>query len=113
MKLIEGADVIAMNGAGLEDFMDDALAAAKGTVIDCSEGVELLELLGHDHHDEDEAEGEHYDPHFWMDPSNAAIMAENLEKGLSQATRTTSRPMRTISRPPWRSWKAGTVRCRT
>ena len=85
MKLIESADVIAMNGAGLEDFMDDALAAAKGTVIDCSEGVELLELLGHDHHDEDETEGEHYDPHFWMDPANAAIMAENLEKGLSQA----------------------------
>ena len=85
MKLIEGADVIAMNGAGLEDFMDDALAAAKGTVIDCSEGVELLELVGHDHHDEDETEGEHYDPHFWMDPANAAIMAENLEKGLSQA----------------------------
>ena len=27
MKKIEGADVIAMNGAGLEDFMDDALAA--------------------------------------------------------------------------------------
>ena len=28
MKKIEGADVIAMNGAGLEDFMDDALAAS-------------------------------------------------------------------------------------
>ena len=27
MKAIEGADVIVMNGAGLEDFMDDALAA--------------------------------------------------------------------------------------
>ena len=27
MKIIEGADVIVMNGVGLEDFMDDALAA--------------------------------------------------------------------------------------
>ena len=43
MKLIESADVIAMNGAGLEDFMDDALSAAQGSVIDCSEGVQLLE----------------------------------------------------------------------
>ncbi|MEI3140166.1 MAG: zinc ABC transporter substrate-binding protein [Lawsonibacter sp.] len=28
MKKLEGADVIALNGAGLEDFMDDALAAS-------------------------------------------------------------------------------------
>ena len=33
MKKIEGADVIAMNGAGLEDFMDDALAASDAPVI--------------------------------------------------------------------------------
>ena len=44
MKRIEGADVLAINGVGLEDFMDDALASARGTVIDCSEGVALLEL---------------------------------------------------------------------
>ena len=37
MKKIEGADVIAMNGAGLEDFMDDALAASSAAVIDCSQ----------------------------------------------------------------------------
>ena len=84
MKLIEGADVIAINGVGLEDFMDDALAAARGTVIDCSEGVALLELLGHDHHDGDEEDGEHYDPHIWMDPENAIAMAGNLSRGLSE-----------------------------
>lgn len=85
MKLIESADVIAMNGVGLEDFMDDALSAANGTVIDCSEGVQLLEAVGHDHHDGDESDGDHYDPHIWMDPENAMIMAENIQKGLSQA----------------------------
>lgn len=84
MKLIEGADVIAMNGAGLEDFMDDALSAAQGSVIDCSEGVQLLEAVGHDHHDGDEEEGEHYDPHIWMDPENAITMVENIQKGLIQ-----------------------------
>ena len=30
-----------MNGAGLEDFMGDALAASDAAVIDCSEGIEL------------------------------------------------------------------------
>ena len=85
MKLIEGADVLAINGVGLEDFMDDALAAAQGTVIDCSEGVELLELLGHDHYEGDEADGGHYDPHIWMDPENAIAMAGNLCRGLSEA----------------------------
>ena len=85
MKLIESADVIAMNGVGLEDFMDDALSAAKGSVIDCSQGVQLLEAVGHDHHDGDETDGDHYDPHIWMDPENAMIMAENIQKGMSQA----------------------------
>lgn len=85
MKRIEGADVLAINGAGLEDFMSDALAAARGTVIDCSQGIELLELPGHDHHDGDEEEGGHYDPHIWMDPQNAIVMAGSLCRGLSQA----------------------------
>ena len=85
MKLIESADVIAMNGAGLENFMDDALSQAQGAVIDCSQGVQMLEMVGHDHHDGDEEDGEHYDPHIWMDPENAMIMAENIQKGLSQA----------------------------
>ena len=85
MKRIEGADVIVINGVGLEDFMSDALAGARGAVIDCSQGVELLESLGHDHHAGDEAEGGHYDPHIWMDPLNAAVMAENIAQGLIQA----------------------------
>lgn len=85
MKRIESADILAINGVGLEDFMGDALAASQGTVIDCSEGVALLELVGHDHHDGDEGEGEHYDPHIWMDPANAIVMAGNLSRGLSES----------------------------
>ena len=42
MRAIEKADVLVMNGAGLEDFMGDALAASDAAVIDCSEGIELL-----------------------------------------------------------------------
>ena len=87
MKRIEGADVLAVNGAGLEDFMADALSAARGAVIDCSEGVELLESMGHTHShgDEEEEHSGHYDPHIWMDPKNAVVMAQNIAAGLSQA----------------------------
>ena len=50
MRAIEKADVLVMNGAGLEDFMGDALAASDAAVIDCSEGIELLPALGHEGH---------------------------------------------------------------
>ena len=79
MKAIEAADVIVMNGVGLEDFMSDALATSNAPVIDCSEGVALLEAIGHEGHDHD-AE---YDPHIWMDEGNVSVMLENITKGLS------------------------------
>ena len=80
MKAIEGADVILMNGAGLEDFMDDALAASDAPVIDCSAGIELLPELGHEGHDHDTE----YDPHIWMSYENAARMLETISAGLSE-----------------------------
>ena len=68
MKKIEGADVIAMNGAGLEDFMDDALAASSAAVIDCSQGVALLENADHIH---EEGDGGHDHGH-WDPPTYPA-----------------------------------------
>jgi len=86
MKLLERADVIALSGAGLEDFMEDALAASDAAVIDCSQGVELLENLSHHHDDHDHShdghDHGHFDPHYWMDPDKAAEMAKNLSAGL-------------------------------
>ena len=87
MKKLERADVIALNGAGLEEFLEDALATSDAAVIDCSMGVELLENLSH-HHDEDGEDGHdhgHWDPHYWMDPANARIMAGNVLAGLRAA----------------------------
>ena len=80
MKAIEGADVIVMNGAGLEDFMDDALAASEAPVIDCSEGIELLPALGHEGHDHDTE----YDPYIWMNEESAAVMMNNIVHGLGE-----------------------------
>ena len=83
MKKLERADVVAVNGAGLEDFMSDALASSDAAVIDCSEGVELLENLSHDHAegDEDHDHG-HWDPHYWMDPENMVRVVDNLWAGM-------------------------------
>jgi ABC-type Zn uptake system ZnuABC Zn-binding protein ZnuA len=86
MKKLERADVIAINGAGLEEFMEDALHTSDAVVIDCSVGVELLENESH-HHDEhdhshDGHDHGHFDPHYWMDPRNARTMVRNLANGL-------------------------------
>lgn len=88
MKKLERADVIALNGAGLEEFLEDALATSDAQVIDCSAGVELLENLSH-RHDEGEEDHDghdhgHWDPHYWMDPENARLMVTNLRDGLEQ-----------------------------
>lgn len=89
MKKLERADVIALNGAGLEEFLEDALAVSDAAAIDCSQGVELLENLSHRHdeddHDHDGHDHGHWDPHYWMDPANARIMADNLRGGLALA----------------------------
>ena len=82
MKKLERADVIALNGAELEEFLEDALETSDAAVIDCSAGVELLEGLSH-HHDGDEHDDHgHWDPHYWMDPANARTMAANLRNSL-------------------------------
>lgn len=82
MKAIEGADVIVMNGAGLEDFMSDALAQSDAVVIDCSEYVTLLPSLeygGHDHEEE-------YDPHYWMDTGWGLMVRNGLRTALMEYT---------------------------
>ena len=80
MKVLERADVIVLNGAGLEDFMADALSASDATVIDCSQGLDLLPAAGHEGHDHDTE----YDPHIWMDPTYVQGMLATIATGLSQ-----------------------------
>ncbi len=75
MKVLEGADIVFINGAGLEDFLDDALE--NKPTVDCSVGVSLLT-------GEEDGE-EETDPHIWMDPERAAIMVQNIAEGLAQA----------------------------
>ena len=89
MQKIESADLIAVNGAGLEEFLEHALETSDAQIVDCSQGIALLESLSH-HHDEEDRSHDghdhgHWDPHYWMDPANARIMAGNVLAGLRAA----------------------------
>ena len=88
VRAAEAAELIVVSGAGLEDFMEDLLLGK--TVVDSSEGIALLEgghghnhareedISGHDHEDHHHEE----DPHIWLSPENAKVMACNICEGL-------------------------------
>lgn len=85
MQLVESAELIVISGAGLEDFMADVLEGR--TVLDASGNVTLLEGgHHHDHGDEEEhQESDHeHDPHIWLSPANARLMAQNICDGLRE-----------------------------
>ncbi len=81
MRAIEAAQLTVISGAGLEDFLVEALQNA-GNVIDASEDIPLL--CGE--HSHEHLEGHHHesDPHIWLSTTNARHMAENVCAGLSE-----------------------------
>ena len=85
VQAAEAADVIVQSGAGLEEFLHDVLE--NKSVIDASEGIDLLcAEEDEDHHEHHAHEGHSHeeDPHIWLSPENAALMAENICRGLCQ-----------------------------
>jgi len=88
---IEKADIFIYNGLEFEPWVDGVLELLAGkdiTIINASEGIELIKLEEdhHDHDHEDEEEdhqhlGE-YDPHIWLDPMNAIKIAEGIKTAL-------------------------------
>lgn len=84
MRAIASAKMVILSGAGLEEFLEDALDGA-ASVVDCSSGVELL--CSPEEYDHQEEEGHHHrqDPHYWLDPQYALIMCRNIAAGLTAA----------------------------
>ena len=76
MRLLEEAEILVINGAGLDDFVLDAIAGlpedARPAVIDCSDYVDLLPT----------ADGG-FDPHYWMDFTLAARVLQGMSMTLS------------------------------
>lgn len=94
------ADVILANGLGLEPWLDDAVEAsgAEAPVTDTSVGAQVLtgshghdDEQGHgDEHEEGHAGGDGHDheganPHLWLDPENARVMAANVAEAIAAA----------------------------
>jgi zinc transport system substrate-binding protein len=79
------AELFLYNGAGLEgwvpNFMKGLGSQSKVKSIQVSEGISLIEADGEDEHDHDhgEAADHHLDPHTWVSPKSAIIMAENIK----------------------------------
>ena len=85
MQAIQGASTVVISGAGLEEFLEDALSNAD-SVIDASHGLSLIQGEHHNHAHEHEHSGHVHeeDPHIWLSPENAKLMASNICEGLSR-----------------------------
>ncbi|MGN0743310.1 MAG: metal ABC transporter substrate-binding protein [Candidatus Fimadaptatus sp.] len=109
MRLISSADVVVINGAGMEGFVDKVIGDMGKPVIDASAGIELIGGDGHDEdgHDDGENDGDGHDDdgdhdedehddhdghdhgdvnaHIWMSPRQAILQVENIAAGLIEA----------------------------
>ncbi|HNY11015.1 MAG TPA: zinc ABC transporter substrate-binding protein [Candidatus Wallbacteria bacterium] len=84
MKKVASADIIIVNGAGLDDFVKSLIESSGNTaakVIDSSKTINLIcgtATCGHDHENEPHSHGEISDPHTWASVKNAIIQVKNI-----------------------------------
>ena len=87
MIVLNSADVLILNGAGAESFLDSAREEMPGLpVIDTSNGITLLENE-HEHVHEEGIAEEHmeaYNEHIWASPVRYARQIQNLADGLCE-----------------------------
>lgn len=90
LRKIGGADLVLVNGLGMETFIERALAnAAAGTkerIVTLSDGLgtELIEEEANHRHNEPGHDHGH-DPHIWLDPRLAKHCVTNVLKALQKA----------------------------
>jgi len=84
---LAGADLIVMNGLGLDEWALSLLEAAgksEEDVLELAEGIDESNAwvyLEGEEHDEEEGDGHGHggaDPHIWLDPKGAAIYVERI-----------------------------------
>ncbi len=88
------ADVVFVNGVGLELFLDSLIenTAGQARVVSVSEGIPLRVFAGDhdrddDNHGDEDDEDDHdheYDPHVWFDPTLVKVWVENISTVLSE-----------------------------
>ncbi|MDX9802753.1 MAG: zinc ABC transporter substrate-binding protein [Dehalococcoidales bacterium] len=90
MKTLSRAEIYAAVGSGVEfeiSFLEELLEINPDVLlVDCSQGVSLIEINENQHDDEHASEHQHaYDPHIWLSLVNAEIMVTNIYNGLATA----------------------------
>lgn len=79
------------NGAGLEGWVPRFLKGlnrdTKVKPVEVSQGITLIDAVGDDGHghgerSEDDHDTHHSDPHTWVSPKSARVMAENIKNSL-------------------------------
>jgi zinc transport system substrate-binding protein len=73
IKNLADADLLIVNGLGLESWIGSVESSLDVTVAYASEGITAMQVNGVD------------DPHIWLSPKRARAMMENIEKALSLA----------------------------
>lgn len=83
---IADAELIFLNGAGLEQLMEPLIenAGGSGRVIHLSEGINLLEASEVPHQETSVDSDAHAagDPHVWTDPNNILVWVDAIEAAL-------------------------------
>lgn len=82
-KLLSDAEVLVINGGGMESFLQDAFEGVDNLkVIDSSEDIEML--CGDEHHHDKAAHdhNHHENSHIWLSVDNAKIQIQNIKNGL-------------------------------
>jgi ABC-type Zn uptake system ZnuABC Zn-binding protein ZnuA len=79
IQAIADADLLIINGVGLESWLDDTVQSAgfHGTTVDASTGIQVIKA-----DDLNEPAG---DPHIWQSPRNAKLMAATIQRALAAA----------------------------
>ena len=83
IQAISEANILVLNGAGLEPWAADAIAAASNpnlVVVDCSKGINLIQVPP-----QFQVGNRTVDPHVWNDPIDAIVMVKNILAGFIAA----------------------------
>ena len=83
LQAIGQANVLVLNGAGLEPWAPAVIAAADNphlAVVNCSLGINLIKVPS-----EFQVDNRTFDPHIWNDPVDAIVMVKNILAGYIQA----------------------------
>jgi len=102
VQRITEAELVVMNGLGLDEWLADLVADAGTTapVVELAEDLEGVQLLEGGHHEgeeeheeeeehegeeEGEHEGEEFNPHLWLNIAYASLYVDRIEEALSAA----------------------------